>query len=280
MTINPHDLLKGFVEVSTLPTIHLRLDEAVNNPKKSMTDIAKIIREDPGLTTRLLRIVNSAFYSFPSKIETISQAVTVVGTQQIGSLSLATAVMSMFRGIPKDLVDMSSFWKHSVACGLAARILGMLRRETNTERLFVAGMLHDIGRLVLFTKAADEARQALMQSRHRQELLFQSEQEVLGFTHAAMGGLLLQTWRLPDRLEEVVTFHHSPSLARRFPVDAAIVHIADILAHALELGSAGEYYVPPLDEQAWQSLGLPSSILPTALDQVDRQWQDALHTIL
>ena len=78
MDISPRDLLRGYVEVSSLPTIHLRLEEAINNPKKSMSDIAKVIREDPGLTARLLRIVNSAFYSFPSKVETISQAVTIV----------------------------------------------------------------------------------------------------------------------------------------------------------------------------------------------------------
>jgi HD-like signal output (HDOD) protein len=280
MVTNPRDLLKGYVEISSLPTVHLRLDEAINNPKKSMVDIAKIIREDPGLSARLLRIVNSAFYNFPSRIETISQAVTVVGTQQIGALSLATVVMDLFEGIPQDLVDMKAFWKHSVGTGLAARILGVLRREANAERLFVAGMLHDIGRLVIYTKAADDAREALVRSKAQHQLLFASEQELFGFTHATVGGLLLRMWKLPPSLEEVVMYHHRPCDAARFPVDAAIVHIADILAHALELGNSGDRSVPPLDEKAWQSVGLPSTILPTAIEQMDRQYQDAIRNIL
>ena len=277
---SPRELLNGYVELSSLPTIHLRLDEAINNPKKSMMDIARIIREDPGLSARLLRIVNSAFYNFPSKIETVSQAVTLVGTQQIGALSLATVVMDLFEGIPQDLVDMSSFWKHSVACGLAARAFGVLRREANAERLFVAGMLHDIGRLVMFTKAADDAREALERSKAQQQLLYCSEQEVFGFTHAVVGGLLLQIWKLPASLEEVVAYHHRPSDSKRFQADTAIIHIADILAHAMELGSAGDRLVPSLDEKAWQSLGLPASVLPRAMEQVDRQYQDAIRNIL
>ena len=155
MEISPRDLLKGYVEVSSLPMIHLRLEEAINNQNKSMSDIAKVIREDPGLTARLLRIVNSAFYNFPSKIETISQAVTIVGTQQLSALALATSVMKMFKGLPQNLVSMDSFWRHSIACGLAARMIGSFRRETKPERFFVAGMLHDIGRLIMYTKIPD-----------------------------------------------------------------------------------------------------------------------------
>jgi HD-like signal output (HDOD) protein len=162
MDINPRELLKGYVEVSSLPMIHVRLDEAINNPKKSLADIANIIREDPGLTARLLRIVNSAFYNFPTKVETISQAVTIVGNQQLSALALATSAMNMFRGIPGNLVSMDSFWRHSVGCGLAARVVATYRREPNAERFFVAGMLHDIGRPVLYSKISDDAREAIL----------------------------------------------------------------------------------------------------------------------
>lgn len=280
MSANPRELLRGYVEVSSLPMVHMKLNDAINNPRKSMADIAKIIREDPGLTARLLRLVNSAFYNFPSKVETISQAVTIVGTQQLGALALATSVMNMFKGIPEDLVSMDSFWRHSIGCGLAARVLATYRREANAERFFVAGMLHDIGRLLMYTKTIDQSREALLLSKNNQDLLYAAELEVFGFTHAVVGGVMLQAWKLPNSLEEVVMYHHNPKAALKFPVETAIVHVADIIAHAMQLGSSGEVYVPPLDEEAWDSLGLPPSILSTSLDQVERQFQDAVQTVL
>ncbi len=280
MDSTPRDLLRGYVEVSSLPMIHLRLEEAINNPKKSMSDIAKIIREDPGLTARLLRIVNSAFYNFPSKVETISQAVTIVGTQQLSALALATSVMKMFKGLPEDLVSMDSFWRHSIACGLAARLLGTHRRESNAERFFVAGMLHDIGRLVMYTKLTEPSRDILTTARTENQILHEVERERLGFTHAVVGGVLLQTWKLPTSLEEAVMYHHSPMAATRFPVEAAMVHVADIIVHSMGLGSSGETFVPPLDPEAWNRLNLSPSVLSSVEDQIDLQYQDALQTML
>jgi HD-like signal output (HDOD) protein len=280
MDRTPRDLLRGYVEVSSLPLIHLRLEEAINNPKKSMSDIAKIIRDDPGLTARLLRIVNSAFYSFPSRVETISQAVTIVGTQQLSALALATSVMKMFKGLPEDLVSMDSFWRHSIACGLAARQLGTVRREANAERFFVAGMLHDIGRLVMFTKLTEPSREILMIAKQEQRLLYEIERERLGFTHAVVGGVLLQTWKLPTSLEETVMYHHNPMAATRFPVETATIHVADVIVHAMDLGSSGERFVPPMDPEAWERLNLTPSVLASVEEQIDRQYQDALHTML
>ena len=280
METNPRDLLKGYVEVSSLPLVHVRLEEAISDHRKSMSDIAKIIREDPGLTARLLRIVNSAFYSFPSRVETISHAVTIVGTQQLSALALATSVMNMFHGIPQDLVNMDSFWRHSIGCGLAARVLATYRRESNPERFFVAGMLHDIGRLVMYTKMSPEAKEGIFAAKGTKTLLYEAERETLGFTHAVVGGLLMQTWRLPPTLEEVVMFHHNPGAATHFPVEAAIIHVSDIIAHAMDLGSSGERFVPPLEPGAWDALGLEPSLLSSVEDQVDRLYRDSLQVIL
>lgn len=280
MEISPRELLKGYVEVSSLPMIHLKLEEAINDQNKSMSDIAKVIREDPGLTARLLRIVNSAFYNFPSKIETISQAVTIVGTQQLSALALATSVMKMFKGLPQDIVSMDSFWRHSIACGLAARMISSFRRETKPERFFVAGMLHDIGRLIMYTKIPDASRDTLNAAKEHKTLLYETEREKLGFTHAVVGGILAQTWKLPTSLEEIVMYHHNPKAATRFPVETAMVHVADIIVHSMGLGSSGEVYVPPLDGEAWDRLGLSPSALASVQEQVDRQYQDALQTML
>jgi HD-like signal output (HDOD) protein len=277
---SPNDLLKGYVEVSSLPTIFTRINEAVNNPRSSMSDIGKIIGEDAGLTARLLMVVNSAFFNFPQRIESITKAIGIVGTQQLRDLALATSIIKLFKGLPADLVDMEKFWKHSVGVGIAARTLAAFRRETNVERYFVAGILHDIGRLLMFMKIPDLSREAFLRSKNNNELLHVAETELIGFDHAAVGRVLMQAWKLPFYQEEVVGFHHKPNLATRFPVETAIVHVADIVAHSMGLGSSGERFVPALDPEAWERLALPISTLAPTFEQVDRQFGDAVKIIL
>jgi len=280
MTPDARQLLDEYVEVSSLPMIFVRINEALNRPSSSIMDVSRIISEDSGLTARLLRLVNSPLYGFPSHIETVSRALVVIGTQQLRDMALATSVIKLFSGIPADLVTMESFWQHSVACGLAARILATYRREANVERLFVGGLLHDVGRLVLYSRMAKLAREALVRARQDRKLLTLAEREVIGFDHALVGSLLVRAWRLPASLEEMVAFHHQPSEARRFPKDAALIHIANIIAHALEIGTSGERFVPPLAAEAWECLGIPISVLARTLDQVERQFDEVLRTIL
>jgi HD-like signal output (HDOD) protein len=280
MVHNLDDLLTGYVEVSSLPVVYYKINEAINNPRTSMANIGKIISDDPGLTVRLLRLVNSAFYGFPSKIETITQALVIIGTNQLRDLVLATSITRLFEGIPEDLVTMDSFWRHSIACGIAAKTLATYRNETNVERFLIAGMLHDIGRLILYKKGGDQAREILLRCHLNKTLLFLTEQELLGFDHAALGRRLLQAWNLPLSLEEAVAFHHIPHEAMHYPVEATIVHLADIMVNALQWGSSGEHYVPPLDERAWERIGLSISILSPVLDSMNQQMDEITHSIL
>ncbi|MGE5314488.1 MAG: HDOD domain-containing protein [Acidobacteriota bacterium] len=273
-------LLQGYIEISSLPMMFVRITEAINNPRTSVHEISKIIGEDPGLTARLLRIVNSAFYNFPTKIDTISRAVTIVGTQQLRDLALATSVIRLFKGIPRELADMESFWRHSIACGAAARTLAGYRRESNIERFFVAGILHDLGRLVIFGKVPEQAREAIAMANEKNMPLYQAERTVLGFDHALVGRALLQLWKLPNNLVDVVSYHHAPSGSLSFPNETAIIHIADIFAHALGLGSSGERSVPSFSPEAWELMGVQTSIIPSVIKEVERQYDEAIYAIL
>lgn len=280
MMCTPHTLLRGDVQVASLPIIYSRINEAVNNPRSSTADISTIISDDPGLTSRLLKLVNSAFYGFPSKIDTISRALFIVGTRQLRDLALSTSIINLFNGISKSLVDMESFWRHSIACGVAAKVLATYRRtEVNVERFFVAGIVHDIGRLIIYKKKPQEAHQALLLAKNGGELLHIAERNIFGFDHAEVGRLLMQMWKLPPNIEEVVAFHHQPQRAVLYPMEAAVVHVADIIAHGLQLGSSGEHRVPPLKESAWDLIGLSTSVLSPALDQIERETADIQNLI-
>ncbi len=270
----PGDLIKGDLKISSPPAVYFLLNEIMKNPHSSIIDIAKVISGDQGLTVRLLKLANSAMYGFYSRIESVPQSISMLGTKQISDLVLSTTVMQLFEGISKDIVDLQSFWRHSLGCGLIARIIATYRREPNVERFFTAGILHDVGRLIFYMKIPELSRELLLENREGTDFMHNIEMRSMGFTHAEVGGLLLKEWKLPLSLEEMVRFHHQPLLAMRFPVDTAIVHIADIISHAMQLGTSGERFVPVMEVKAWESIGIRKSLLSSIIKQADLQFAD------
>lgn len=259
-------------QLPTLPPIYSQLVAAINNPQGSVSAISEVISSDPALSARLLHIANSAMFQFRGQVSTISAAVRLVGTQQIRDLSLATLLMTLFDGINPVLVSMESFWRHSLACGIAARALAAHRREANVEKFFVAGLLHDLGKLVLYMNPPDQELLMLLQDPARVLPMYLIERRRMGFDHAELGAALLGAWELPAVLQEAVARHHAPDGARDYPVVAATVHVADIIANSMELGSSGEHMLPPLAQHAWTRIGLPIILLETILQQVENQF--------
>jgi len=277
--LKPRDLVGDTPELGSPPLIYRRLMEVINHPRGGAGDVAKVIREDTALTARLLKLVNSAFFAFPKKIETVSQAVSVVGTSQVRDLALATSVTDLFKGVPSDLINVEDFWKHSLAVGVAARVVAGMRSESNVERFFVAGILHDVGRLVLLMRAPEHAKQVLERARREEAYLHAVERDFLGFDHARLGGILMDHWSMPETLREAIQLHHDPNRAERYPAEAATVHVADIIATALAIGSSGERYVPTISAGGWAKLGIDPGVLGFAVEEIDRQYASAVHLL-
>lgn len=272
-----HDLeklIKGSVHIASLPLIFDKINAAIEDPQCSFSEIAKIISCDTSLSVRLLKLANSSFFGLPFKIETITHAITIIGMAQLRDLVLATTIVGQFKGVKG--INMKSFWQHSVAVGLAARIIAIYRRESNAERYYVLGMLHDLGHLVMYLNMPDDANKVRALYSGEKKMLHQVEQETLGFDHAVVGGALMKIWRLPERMEEAVRYHHSPISAAKYSMEASIIHVADVIAHALELGNSGENHVPPLDAKAWDQLQIPTSLLASIVSQITRQFPDAI----
>ena len=254
------------ITLPEIPSIVFELNEVIANPLSSAEDIAQVVQRSPSLTALLLKIVNSPFYGFPSKIDKISLAVTLIGTREISGLALGISVISLFNNIPKEILNMLSFLRHSLACGIISRILAAHKSIPQTEQLFVSGLLHDLGRLILYSYFPDEALNVLGRARSTNMLLYQQEKDSLGCNHTHIVKQLLQQWKLPIMLENNVFYHHGPSKASQ-PVPATLVHLADIITNSLGIGTSGERFVPPLDNEAWDNLGLS----PTCFDIVVKQ---------
>ena len=280
MARSAEHIIKSTSQVASLPTIYLKIEEALNSANCNNQYLVDILSEDTALSARLLRLSNSAMFNFPNKIDSVFQAITIIGTQQLRALVLASSVMKLFKDIPEELINMEMFWRHSVACGVSARIIASLRRAANVEYFFLAGLLHDIGRLIMFKEVPNEISTAMQQAKQSQQLLFKVEKEVLGFDHAKLGGMLLKDWKLPPQLIESTLYHHSPRRSADFQDEVAVVHVADIIANSLQLGSSGELLVPTLDNQAWERIGLPDAIIMTVLDELQKQYQIAVDFVL
>jgi len=267
-------------DITSLPAVYYKLREAFLDPECSYKDCAKIISLEPGLAARLLRIVNSSFYGFSEKIETIYHALSIIGVDHLNNLVLATAVINKFKGIPEELVDMKSFWRHGVACGMAAREIGERKKTGNTEPLYLAGLLHDIGSLIIYNKLPNKAKDVFTLCEQTEEPLFQVEYKVMGFNHTDIGSALLKAWKLPMRLVEAASFHHHPLQAKEFPIEAGMVHLADIIAYELNPNCKAEPLPPPLEEEVWKQIDMPPAVLPSVQDYIEIAFEETVSMFL
>ena len=274
------EFVRGTPEIQSLPEIYRQINLVIDHPNSSSEEIGKVVMEDPGLTSRLLRLVNSSLFAFPGEIDTISQAISLVGTQQLRDLTLATCVIEMFEDIPNTFVNMQTYWKHCLATACCCRILAECCEEENIERFFVAGLLHDIGSIVIYLKGGRKLKRLLTRCTKDREVLNTAERSIFGFDHTTVGKELLHLWGLPKVLQEAVEAHHTPSRAKMFPRVANITHISEVMVEALEMGSNGESYVSPISEDAWLELGLSSDYLPLIFQDLEQQWRAAQSAML
>ncbi len=274
-TVDPMEIVSREIKLHSLPRVIIELQRAIDNPASSAEDLARIISLDPGLSVYLLRIANSALYSFPSRIDTVSRAVALLGTRQVSVLALGVSVLKSYSQRPVQSLDMEGFWRHSIACAILARAIAARSGRSNGERFFVAGLLHDLGRLAIFEAIPDLAREVLERMQSENMQFVQAENKVLGFDHARLGAILLRKWNFPLNLAMAVLYHHEPSKGDPHG-EAAVVHLADILSKVLGYGGTPVFSVQPLDLVAWESLGLAAQDLAGLETDLDAQFDETL----
>ena len=248
-----------------------KIEALMESPECSLVTVGEAIEQEPDLTARLLRLSNSSFYGFSSRLTTVTEAISLIGIQQVQDLILASSIVSQFDGVADEFVSMKSFWQHSLACGIASRLLAMEKRLPKADKFFVAGLLHDMGRLVLFSRAPESAQEIFELYRKEHLLLYEAEKRVLGFDHQQIAGAVMELWKFPSNLVQAVACHHQPESSDIARQEAAVVHLADHLVNAMQIGSSGERHVPPLSMRAWETLGLPTSVLPSVVAGIDGQ---------
>lgn len=243
------DLLRGDIQLASPPNIYFALKKVVDDPNKTAKDAAFVIESDAGLALKLLQIVNSAFYGFPSQISSISKAIMLIGTRELQNLALATVIIERFSDLPGQVFSIHDFWARNLRCALIARELDALRGKTYADTAFLCGLVHNIGQLVMYRRIPVLARevdlrmQVAMPARLDETSV---EREVIGFDHFLVGAELCRLWKLPEIVIESIRLHNYPDHIGTFADIATLVRLSNhfskvdtpydaIVANGLEL---------------------------------------------
>ncbi len=262
------DLVGSIDSLPTLPSVVTKVSELVDNPSASAGDINEVISHDLALSSKILKLVNSAYYGFPRRISSITHAVVILGFQTIRNIALSAFVFDAFES--GDLpFGYRNFWIHSVGVAAAANVIGSRQGVPLSEDPFMCGLLHDVGKLVLHQHLKKEFLKVLQTVESDKIPIFEAERRVLGTDHAEVGGLLMEHWKLPEKMVWALSFHHSPEkMAEADRKLAATVHAADVLARSMLIGCSGDYLVPEMSLEAWETLNLSADDLPEILQAI------------
>lgn len=229
-TLTINDLLKGDIKLASPPTVYLALKKIVDNPSKTARDAAYVIESDAALAMRLLKIVNSAFYGFPSKVSSITTAITLIGVRELQNLTLATAVIDRFSDLPGQLFSIHDFWSKNLRCALIAKELDVVLGKKYADTAFLCGLIHNIGQLVMYRRIPVLAREVdlLIQARIPAEVdEAEIEEQVIGFDHFQLGAELCRCWLLPEVVVESVRLQRYPDHVGNYADLATIARIAN-----------------------------------------------------
>jgi putative nucleotidyltransferase with HDIG domain len=277
-SITVQSLISNRMRLPSLPDIYHKTIQSIYNVDIPIAEIAQIISKDTTLSAKVLQLVNSSFYGLLNPVETLTHALALIGTNQLMTILTGVSVVSVFKNVSTSLLHMRQFWEHSVACGIVCRQLASyMNGVVNSERYFVGGLLHDIGRLAMMQAIADDMARSMARSKVYRLPLYQAEKEVLGIDHAQTGAHLAHVWNLPAPLERMIHFHHQPDGKKN--IDPAVVYVADFIVTALQIGFSGNEVLPIFDNSAWNFLELNTSIIDSVVYQLDNQLNDTFALI-
>ena len=266
---NPEELASRVEDLFTLPDIYVKVKELIDDPEASIGDIGNVVALDPGISARLLKFSNSAFFGQSRTVETVGRAVNILGTQTVHDVILATSVANAFSGIDDSVMDMAKFWSGSIYRGVVARLLAIECGLLDSERVFVQGLLSDIGHLVMYKEIPELAAAAATQATESGAGLAAVERELIGYDYAGVGGALMCAWELPESITETVRHHTDLSQSTSFPLESAIVHLACHIAVAAESDVDVSEWDLPVDPLAWQTTKLEQSIYSSIEEAAD-----------
>jgi HD-like signal output (HDOD) protein len=266
-TLTVADLLRGDLQLASPPNAYFLLKKIVDDPNKTAKDAAFVIEADAALGIKLLKIVNSAFYGFPSQIASIPKAITLIGTRELQNLVLGALIVERFSDLPGQHFSVHDFWARNLRCALIARELDIHFGKRYADTAFLCGLVHNIGQLVFYRRIPVLAREVDLLVQSQTHLAVDDEvtieQNVIGFDHFQAGAELCKQWKLPEVIVESIRLHCFPDLIGTYADLAAMVRLANCLSRIEN----------PYDAHAVNALNLTPEQLSFILDKISDEFE-------
>ncbi len=267
---NIKEVLARITDMPALPTVVARLTRLIADPRATASEVNAVLSSDPGLVTKILKLVNSSYYGFSRRITTITNAVVILGFNQVRNLALSAFIFDRFAGGgASPAFDVNSFWRHSIGSAFVSAGIARRRAAKLEEDAFICGLLHDLGKFIMAQNAPDHVA-LVMEVVRRDDILFhEAERLVLDYDHAVLGSLVMERWNLPQTLVDVVRNHHAPLAAPESsrPL-CCIARTGEIVARAMLLGNGGDAGIPRLLPGVWDMTGLDWRMLEDIIHRV------------
>lgn len=255
MDLNPELLVQRSGTLSLLSASAEEANRLIASPECNIAHVVRVIERDGALSARLLGLMNSPMFGFPASVTTIGRAVTILGPRDLGDLTIAAAVVNAYERLAGQTGSFTQrFWERALYGAVTARLLAELRREPHPDRFFVAGLLHDVGSMVLQLAIPNLYAQSIKLASHQQLPQHEAEKRLIGIDHSEVGGALARGWGLSDSLTAAIADHHDPSQSP-YPLDASVAHVAD---HVADRALRGEpCTAQAIDRRVWDCIAVP-----------------------
>ncbi|EGW37116.1 HDOD domain-containing protein [Desulfosporosinus sp. OT] len=266
MAIKLEHILKRVQALPPLPTSAMRVIALTKNPATSVKELETVIAQDPALTAGILRQANSAYYGYARRISSLQEAIVMLGFQVIQGLAMSAAIAPLLKEqLVGYEIEQEGLWKHSLLTAMAAKRLCRHQKLTYGDIAFTAGLLHDIGKLIISIYVQEVGDYLLNKVNEAKFSYVELEEKVIGYNHATVGGYLAKTWNLPDDLVQAISYHHIPLSAQIYTELACVVHVANGLASLLGIGGGVDSFLNPIQQTALDLLKLKESDLETLM---------------
>ena len=257
--------LQEVTELISLPEVYLQVRRLMDDPHSDIYDFAEVISVDPNLSVRVLKVVNSAYFGFPEPVESIARAVNMIGIGQLHNMVLGISAISSLE-LPNDILPLDTFWRASLFSGVLARLLGEQMKLAKSEHLFIAGLLHEIGHLVLYSKFPLQALAARQLAEGQGKQIHEAEMQVLGCHYGDIGAMLMANWNLPDNLQNLTRNQPNPANASELKIESTLMHLAHACAQSGTTDSR-DAADTSLDAEIQELTGLSQEELENSLDE-------------
>jgi len=261
--------IESITDLPTLPVVVGKITSQIANPSTNAADIGKLIEQDQVLTSKVLRLVNSAYYGFPKQIKSIQHAVVILGFNKVKTIIITASVFGAFKTRRVGGLDLQRFWQHSLGTAITSKVTAELIGVSHAaEDAFVGGLLHDIGKVVMDQYQPNIYAPIVKYANDKGILLVEAEQEVMGLTHAVVGEWMMEKWRLPPTIVHMVADHHSPNSTTERRDLITAIHLGDILARAMGIGYGGDIRMPAIDPAVASNYGIDVDFFDQAVGRI------------